>query len=100
MSVSEWLERNADDVPRGLMAHAAQAVPSDTRDVTTGLVAAGTQSLARALAQGDARAAAADLLAGDAFFTWAMEAAAQDGTVPATAHHAILEIGTLLDAAS
>jgi hypothetical protein len=82
-----WLAARAGGVPDALQARmeaaAAAAPPAAALDVARELGDAALACLAAALAGGDDRAAAADLLAADGLITAACEAAVAQGTLDA-----------------
>jgi hypothetical protein len=83
-----WLAGRAPAPPSGLQAHLDRALASgEDTNVAAALAEAARAQLGAALALGDARAAAFELLVADALLTYVFEAAAEIGvdTVAAAA---------------
>ena len=78
-----WIVAREPEIPEQLRRHlrlSLEQVHGDGLDIPTCLVRAATHCLRRALALGDDRSAALDLLAADAFLTLGAEAAAERGS--------------------
>lgn len=101
----DWLDARAEPIPPALRERMAQALaalaPAPEAAVPRGvhdtLLVAGEAMLARLLNHNrTTREAALDLLAADAFVTYAFEAAAEDGTgIAERARRAMVQIATL-----
>lgn len=88
-SAWEWLETREPDVPESLrdrMRNAVQDVDDAAAETPKRLALAAIACLRAALAAGDDRAAALDLLAADALLTHASEAAVEAGSIEQFAH--------------
>ena len=103
-SVGAWIEGRSPEAPDALRAHMRALVAGrrelDGLPIAEALLAAGETALARVLAAegGAGRETALDLLAADAFVTYAFEAAADEpGTVSARAEAAMLLISQSLN---
>lgn len=99
-----WLDARAEPMPAALRERLAQtlaaltpAVEAAPRGVYETLLVAGEAMLARLLNHNrTAREAALDLLAADAFVTYAFEAAAEDGAgIAERARKAMVQIAAL-----
>lgn len=104
-SALDWLDARAEPMPPALRERMAQALaalapPADAsaaRGVHDTLLVAGEAMLARLLNHNrTTREAALDLLAADAFVTYAFEAAAEDGgAISERARKAMVQIAAL-----
>jgi hypothetical protein len=97
-----WLSHRLHDVPDSLRARMRSAISRESHEVETvsgALLNAAMSCMDEALALGNARVAAGQLLAADALLTAACEAAAENGDAVAFAERACIALAERLDGA-